>query len=361
MKLSLLRIAVRSRAFGPATFCGLLPIFACDGAPSASTVDGGGEAATAPEDTTDASNPTEDGASSPTEDGASYRAPDAASDAVSVPMDAAAAAINYAVWGFGPTDVWIGDDTGTMTHWDGMHYHALTTGTEASVRSIWGASTSDVWAAAEYEMLHWDGVHLSAVAVPNQSKFVTSVHGSSATDVWAVGLGGVALHWDGRAWTSYPTGLDISGDLYGVWVRSPTEAYAVGGFVDPIAIRWNGTAWTPFTTAGLASGISSVWGAASNDLWGAIESGGVAHYRGGQWMVAPAPVSGRPINQVWGSGASDVWTAGGFAGSGEAFHYDGSRWSAVNVGASGSLRGVWSAGGAGNTWFVGDDGAIVRR
>ena len=275
-------------------------------------------------------------------------------------LDAASPPINYAVWGFAANDVWVGDDTGVMTHWDGTVFHPFSTTAPASVRSIWGASTNDVWAAAEYEMLHWDGAHLTAVSVPTQLLFVTAVSGSAASDVWAVGQAGVAVHWDGHTWTSYPTGINSSMDLESVWVKSPTEAYAVGGFSSPAMIKWNGSTWAPFPIGGVDTGLTSVWGSSPSDLWIGGWTG-VFHFDGSQWATTPAPLAGQPFWHLWGRGPGDVWAVGGSAGTGLAFHNDGAHWSTVDVGRADSLRSVWSAGGAGNTWFVGDVGTLVRR
>src|SRR3989442_2140802 len=47
-----------------------------------------------------------------------------------------------------------------------------------------------------------------------QGNPLTSVWGSASTDVWAVGYGGTILHWDGSAWSGFPSGTPNS--LYGV-------------------------------------------------------------------------------------------------------------------------------------------------
>jgi hypothetical protein len=52
------------------------------------------------------------------------------------------------------------------------------------------------------------------------------VWGSSKTDVFAVGEGGMIFHFDGSVWKRQSSGTGIF--LYGIWGSSATNAFAVG-------------------------------------------------------------------------------------------------------------------------------------
>lgn len=55
-----------------------------------------------------------------------------------------------------------------------------------------------------------------------------SVWGSSSSDVFAVGVDGIILHYDGSAWSVMNSGT--SDELYGVWGSSSTDVFAVGAY-----------------------------------------------------------------------------------------------------------------------------------
>ena len=59
-----------------------------------------------------------------------------------------------------------------------------------------------------------------------QGNTLISVWGTASTDVWAVGASGTILHWDGSAWSGFPSGT--TNVLYGVWGSASTDVWAVG-------------------------------------------------------------------------------------------------------------------------------------
>ena len=73
-------------------------------------------------------------------------------------------------------------------------------------------------------ILHFDGTTLSAMTSPTRETLV-DVYGNSSTDVFAVGLSGTIVHYDGAEWKIQPSGV-IDG-LFGIWT-STAEAFAVG-------------------------------------------------------------------------------------------------------------------------------------
>lgn len=72
-----------------------------------------------------------------------------------------------------------------------------------------------------YDGSSWTRVYQGAVG-----QTFRHVWASGPDDVWAVGNGGTAVHWNGLSWLAVNTGTPI--DLQGVAGVSPRELYAVG-------------------------------------------------------------------------------------------------------------------------------------
>lgn len=161
---------------------------------------------------------------------------------------------------------------------------------------------------------------------------LTSVWGSSSTDVWAVGSGGTALHWGGAEWKAVVT--NTTGTLL------------------------------------------SVWGSGPNDVWVAGSGAVVLHSPGmpaGTFSPAPPAVSwgGSHVHVVWGTSASDVRLAGApvalydeyesYIGTFNQWRRSsvdgGVGWQTVSTGTDLTIRGMW--GTANDVWLVGDNSVNV--
>jgi hypothetical protein len=167
------------------------------------------------------------------------------------------------------------------------------------------------------------------------------VHGSSATDVWAVG--GAILHFDGQAWKKNDPRA-----ASGVWAISPTEAWAVEG---QTRLRYNGTGWAVFDTTPGAMWLD-LWGTGGS-LWSVGLSGTLkgllAYFDGTTWSQLERPDF---LESLSGSAASNVWAVGQTAaGGGAAYRFDGATWTSVPPGGQ-SLHGLW-AFSANDVWAVG--------
>jgi hypothetical protein len=133
--------------------------------------------------------------------------------------------------------------------------------------------------------LHWDGTFWTAMSppVPGSGAVSAPLLGADAvgaSDVWAVGsrqrvqlpttgaLHPFATHWDGSAWTRYPTPSRGSKNswLQSVAAVSTNDAWAVGGTRNhryamasghTLVERWDGTSWHRFRTPRLAGSVFS--------------------------------------------------------------------------------------------------------
>jgi hypothetical protein len=150
---------------------------------------------------------------------------------------------------------------------------------------------------------------------------MTSIHGASADDLWAVGLAGSTIHI--------------------------TNAQGTTPKLTPV----NSQKW---------SDLHGVWAASENDVWSVGGRGVIRHYTGGltSWDVVPNVPTVETLRAVWGSSATDIWAVGDNA---TVLHYDGSTWSQVRVaglrGRRPNLMTVW-APAPGRVW-VGGVGAFL--
>jgi hypothetical protein len=192
------------------------------------------------------------------------------------------------------------------------------------------------------------------------SKDLNRVWGSGHKDVWAVGVGGTILHWDGSAWSGVASGTTL--ELRGLWGSGPEDVWAVGD--QGMILHWDGTAWSADTSgAPRSSALRGLWGSGASDVWAVGDQGTILHFDGAAWS-AVAGNSTPDLASVWGSRSADVWavgvncksstqagTIGGFCSSNNIVHWDGSIWSGVSSGTFGRIADVWGSG-PGDVWAV---------
>ena len=80
-----------------------------------------------------------------------------------------------------------------------------------------------------------------------------SVDMLSSTDGWAVGAGGIVLHWDGSTWRKVTS--PTTNWLYSVTTVSATDGWAVGN--GGTILNWNGSTWD-IVTSTVTDSLSSI-------------------------------------------------------------------------------------------------------
>jgi hypothetical protein len=135
---------------------------------------------------------------------------------------------------------------------------------------------------------------LAALTQAPLDEALLSIGGRSSKDVWAVGAdkgkGPIVLHYDGLAWTRMATGTQ--GTLWWVQAFDDGTVYAAGA--GATILRWDGQSWTRMTTPGLASyTVFGVWGRSPSDAYavGSVSGrdGFVWHYDGSAWSNVEVP------------------------------------------------------------------------
>jgi hypothetical protein len=218
-----------------------------------------------------------------------------------------------------------------------------------TLRAVAGRSASDVWAVGDRgTALHFDGNAWSRRETGSSAVLRAIVPLAGA--VWAVGDGATVLRWDGRRWTKVPvpTGVNLHG-IASLGANGLSVVGARGTF-----LRYDGVRWTKEARPRLGR-LRTVLELAPGNAWAASEGGRVLHFDGRSWtsMVAPGPRSGLPaygLLAAWAQAPDDVWFAGR-----DLLHWDGRAFAALDL----TGEAIWGAG-ARDVWVVGQ-GGYVRR
>ncbi len=273
-----------------------------------------------------------------------------------------AAVTLFGVWGTSPTDIYVVGALGTILHYDGTDWRAMTSGTSDYLVAVWGSSSSDVYAhgCPAYDpnlpnyrctTLHCDGTEWSEMA-SGYPRHLMGVWGTSSTDVYAVGELGRILHYDGTEWSVMTSGTNLN--LHGVWGTSASDVYAVGDL--GTILHYDGNTWSGMNS-GTTWQLRGVWGTSSTDVYAAGLGGTILHYDGTSWSQMPSETTQleSDLLAVWGTSSSDVYVVGWF---GTILHYDGTEWNSMTSGTREDLLDVW--GTSTDVYAVGAHGTILQ-
>lgn len=204
----------------------------------------------------------------------------------------------YGVWGSSATDVfavglgYLPDpggslEFGSILHFDGTGWSPMDAPTDLQLfTAVWGSSANDVFAVGGGDMFHYNGSVWSAMDADTLYGFWFGVWGSSGNDVFAAGRdgdgNGAILHYDGAAWFRMDVGQVPP--LLSIWGTSATDVYAVG--VLATMLHYDGVRWTP-VNLGLDGfhlsdpvNLYGMWGSSAANVYAVGTGGLVLHYSG---------------------------------------------------------------------------------
>ena len=263
-----------------------------------------------------------------------------------------------------------GDPTkreGMFLKWDGTNFNRLTNAPSVHMAGLWGASSSNIFAVGvSGTTIRYDGSKFTTSSVledltgNNGAMYGLAIEGNG--DLLAVGDSGGTLRRTAGSWVPAPGAISLR--LYSA-VRSGSELLSVGYDFSTLkgqALKWSGSAWTPEaipTTARLvkiASDGTKAY-AVGDDKVFLIRSGST-------WSSVNVPVLQAPtLRDVFAIDSKNVWMVGGgdkteqivgFAP--RVLLYDGTNVLDVPLPVTDRIvRGVWAAD-ANNVWVVGDGG-----
>jgi hypothetical protein len=240
------------------------------------------------------------------------------------------------------TDAWAVGNTSHGTtpvnspyvlHWNGSTWRTVSIpGSNGYVSSIVAASSaSNVWVLGtdwndtlNQKLFRYDGSHWHTMSVPEDDNLSTLVV-LSATDVWLTGqiscTGGKCVtdvfQWNASKWLAHP----IDSTVFNIAGSAATNIWAVGlGGVNQktdegtvAAYRWAGTRWTPVAMAHpKMSGWPDIAIGSARDIWlegwrGTSSQVLALHWTGSKWqqVISPSNSAASPDPVPYGS--SGVW------------------------------------------------------
>jgi photosystem II stability/assembly factor-like uncharacterized protein len=211
------------------------------------------------------------------------------SDRIPCPLARTQDNLLLGVWALSDKDVWAVGRASTVLHWDGTRWSSMNAGIPANIalRSVWASAPNDCWAvggnsdATSGNIFHFDGTKWTlSYSGPD---YLFGVHGTSKNDVFAVGFNGKFLRYNaaGDTWDSINSG--VSRELVGVWARSPTDVWMVGG--GGILQRFNGSLMFPISL-GITTDLYAVHGYVSQTgqpiVYAGGKGGGIRRYDGSE-------------------------------------------------------------------------------
>ena len=309
------------------------------------------------------------------------------------------------VWGDGTGVLWAVTLEQDVLRWDGaswnVHYHS-----DSAISAIWGSGPTDLWVVAGTGLIRGTGDSSAQVTFApvtsylpgDQAASIQAVWGTGPLDVWAVGgaSGGVnepmrgrVLRYDddpdlGLGWhldselSALPIsfrgvhGTPATGDwLHGVARVAGTSTEPRVLHRPPGASTWNAiTLPLPTDPIRRVVEISSVWTTPDGAVWlaGTMVSSGTVLFHGTSadggatfdWELRDADAL-RPVSAMWGVGGNDLWAVGK---TGLVKHWDGSTWSQAVTSVNDILvlqrfRAIWGTSND-DFWIVGDEIALHR-
>ncbi|HSY81420.1 MAG TPA: hypothetical protein VK807_06645 [Gemmatimonadaceae bacterium] len=245
---------------------------------------------------------------------------------------------------------------GSVLRWTPIHQGV----TGNQLTAVWQDSTDDVFAVGlNGTVLHYNGTTWSALPLNQPTYQLRAVYGTSSSDVWMVGDGGVTVHYNGSTFTTVSTGLATPPNLKGVWEANSKNIYAVGGAITVLQSR-NATSWTAVATPhGVVDTLRAVWGADSAHVFAVGDAGRLLMYNGTGstgWTAFAKPTGNPPFRGVWGTSATNVFAV---ATNGAVYQYNGATWTVMNSNTTNELDAVGGTS-ASNVWAVGVDGTTIH-
>jgi hypothetical protein len=256
------------------------------------------------------------------------------------------------VYGAGNAVFAVGEQ-GTIAQYNAVvdTWTKVASGTTVSLYGLAGTSGSELYAVGMGgTILRYDGNGWSR-ATSRASADLLDVWGSSATDVYAAGYDGALLRFDGTTWSEQAPPADID-MIRGGWASSAQGGVMVGADADlqAVAVAYPaGPAWT------MGNGnLYGVWGTGPGNVYAVGSAGKVARYDGTAWSTMPSGVTS-VLTGVWGAAASDVFVVG----FGTILRDTGAGWQPMSGAPSLLLRGVWGTSSQ-NVFAVGNTGTLLR-
>ena len=207
------------------------------------------------------------------------------------------------------------------------------------LRGVWGSSPTDVFAVGmKGTIIHYDGTTWEQMDSGTDAQ-LNDVWGTSANDVYACGYSNTILHYDGSSWNE----MDVVDTFYGynaIWASASNDVYAVGDGI----FHYDGTNWSDVTPEGSTPLLLGIWGFSSDNVFAVGDGGTILHFDGSDWISMDTPIKKGRLDRlqcVWGNSPNHI-----IAGGETQLVYDGTSWNKFEGTYNYGLHGMWGSSGA---------------
>jgi hypothetical protein len=193
---------------------------------------------------------------------------------------------------------WVAGSFGSMVFWDGTRWFDFSgMYPSTQINGSWASGSAFWFVGSSGFILHGvvfggSGFPITVVPVRGDAGTVTTdlnavaTYSSGPALRWAVGNGNTVLMSDSGV---VPGATDAgfrpsewilqtgcgSTDLFGVWVTSATNGWAVGK--NGTICHWDGTSWSA-VSSGAGSDLRGIWGPNAGEIWAVGVGGMILHY-----------------------------------------------------------------------------------
>lgn len=223
------------------------------------------------------------------------------------------------VWAADANNVWTISEHGLVTHFDGSRFRQVAAVPGKRLSGIFGRDRSHVTVLGEDDLiLRWDGSSWSRES--GSGKDASGLWESSAGRLWVGAPQGRVRKFDGSTWSTTPVGTPTPSRLRAVHGSSESNIWAVGD--NHAVAQWDGTSWWDRSIAS-ATDLVGVWGLSASSLWTVSSDGFVWQWSGSSWTWPIA--TSRGLRAIAGADSRSILAVG----PSELLWFDGSTWKSV--------------------------------
>jgi len=153
----------------------------------------------------------------------------------------------------------------------------------------------------------------------------------SQTDIWAVGLNGVVIHYDGINWSVDPDAPVYSSNC-NVVTKDTNQTVWIGYSYD--ILKFENNVWSTFSFGG-GEHITDIYFNESDEGWATDLRGKIYYYNGYGWSLQHDLAfgymsSGGGVKSIWAENSTDIWVGTDY-GQNELLHWNGSEWLIISL------------------------------
>ena len=265
-----------------------------------------------------------------------------------------------AIWAEDDKNIFVAGKNGLIFHYDGSQWGPLDLSAIVNLETI---HFSDIWVSNNSVFAVGSGiVNFELDKTDNSVQFLNhsntyldfnAVLGSSESDVFAVGKGGIIFHYNGNKWIQQSSPTEK--DLESLWKSSSNDYYTVGE--DGILLVYRGVSWSEIET-NLTYHLFDIDGSDKN-IWIAggmwQQSGLVIHFNGEQFSE-PHFLTNIPFSSI------DITDHAVYVSGSEMYAYTQNQWTMDDTFRKGffsSIRGIWG-NSTDNIYAVGEKSSLLH-